>query len=57
MADFAMPGDGIRDFSRHAARIARAGVYDPVIHYEQIIKSLVVDRWKVGDLTKLDEPA
>ena len=34
---FEMPGGGIPGFASHAAAIAKAGVYDLVIHHEQIL--------------------
>jgi acyl-[acyl-carrier-protein] desaturase len=54
---FAMPGTGITDFSRHALAIARAGIYDLVIHYEQILMAVVVRQWRVPDLTGLSAAA
>jgi acyl-[acyl-carrier-protein] desaturase len=52
--DFEMPGVGIVDFSRHAAAIARAGIYDFAIHHEQILVGVVMRRWKIDTLTGLD---
>jgi acyl-[acyl-carrier-protein] desaturase len=52
--DFEMPGVGIIDFSRHAAAIARAGIYDFAIHHEQILVGVVMRRWKVDTVTGLD---
>ena len=40
--DFAMPGTGIPDFDRHAALIARAGIYDLAIHHSQIVVPVVL---------------
>jgi acyl-[acyl-carrier-protein] desaturase len=57
LAEFAMPGTGIPDFRRHAVRIARARIYDPEIHYSQIVKPLVHDRWMIGGLDGLSEEA
>ena len=42
VTDFAMPGTGIPDFDRHAALIARAGIYDLAIHHSQIVVPVVV---------------
>ncbi len=51
---FAMPGTGIPDFDRHAAAIARAGIYDLQIHHEQILAPVVLRQWdaaNIGGLT------
>ncbi|HLI23572.1 MAG TPA: acyl-ACP desaturase [Acidimicrobiales bacterium] len=50
---FAMPGAGIADFSRHASRIAAAGIYDYRVHYEQILLPVVVNHWRIACLTGL----
>jgi acyl-[acyl-carrier-protein] desaturase len=55
--DFEMPGVGIVDFSHHAAAIARAGIYDFVIHHEQILVGVVLRHWKVDTITGLDAEA
>jgi acyl-[acyl-carrier-protein] desaturase len=51
--DFEMPGTGIPSFTRHAAAIARAGIYDLPTHHEQIIVPVVVRHWKVDRLEGL----
>jgi acyl-[acyl-carrier-protein] desaturase len=51
---FAMPGLGIPDFERHAALIARAGIYDLAIHHEQILVPVVLRHWDVENVTGLD---
>jgi acyl-[acyl-carrier-protein] desaturase len=51
--DFEMPGTGIPGFTRHAAAIARAGIYDLPTHHEQIIVPVVVRHWKVDRLEGL----
>lgn len=51
--DFEMPGTGIPNFSRHAAAIARAGIYDFEIHYEQILVAVVLRHWKIETLEGL----
>ena len=38
---FEMPGGGIPGFASHAAAIAKAGVYDLVIHHEQILVPVI----------------
>ena len=52
--DFEMPGVGIIDFAQHAAAIAKAGIYDFPIHFEQILMGVVVRHWKVDTLSGLD---
>lgn len=47
VAEFAMPGVGIPDFPAHARRIARAGIYDLVVHHEQILAPVVLNHWGV----------
>ncbi|HEX9260226.1 MAG TPA: acyl-ACP desaturase [Acidimicrobiales bacterium] len=54
---FAMPGLGIPDFDRHAAAIARAGIYDLLIHHEQILVPVVLRHWAVESLTGLTPEA
>ncbi|HEY2430387.1 MAG TPA: acyl-ACP desaturase [Acidimicrobiales bacterium] len=55
--EFEMPGVGIIDFAAHAAAIARAGIYDFVIHHEQILVGVVLRHWKVDELEGLDPAA
>jgi acyl-[acyl-carrier-protein] desaturase len=54
---FEMPGAGIPGFAAHAAAIAKAGVYDLVIHHEQILVPVVLRQWKIDQLTGLDAEA
>ena len=44
---FEMPGTGIIDFAHHAKAIARAGIYDFNIHYEQILMPVVLRHWNI----------
>jgi acyl-[acyl-carrier-protein] desaturase len=55
--NFAMPGTGIPDFVRHAATIARAGIYDLQIHHSQILVPVVLNQWRVAELTGLSPDA
>lgn len=55
--NFSMPGTGIVDFSRHARTMAALGVYDFSIHYHQIVIPIVLQRWRVADLTGLNPEA
>ena len=54
---FEMPGTGIVDFSHHAKAIARAGIYDFGIHYEQILLPVVLRHWNLEALTGLTPEA
>jgi acyl-[acyl-carrier-protein] desaturase len=51
---FAMPGVGIPDFDRHAALIAKAGIYDLQIHHDQILVPVVMRQWDAANMTGLD---
>jgi acyl-[acyl-carrier-protein] desaturase len=55
--DFEMPGTGIEGFQGHAAAIAAAGIYDFVIHHEQILVPVVLRHWRVADLEGLSPEA
>jgi acyl-[acyl-carrier-protein] desaturase len=50
---FTMPGTGIPDFDRHAAAIARAGIYDLQIHHEQILVPVVLRQWDAANIAGL----
>jgi acyl-[acyl-carrier-protein] desaturase len=54
---FEMPGTGIVDFSHHAKAIARAGIYDFRIHYEQILMPVVLRHWNIAARTGLTPEA
>lgn len=54
--DFAMPGSSIAGFTRKAARIADAGIYDLRIHHDDILWPLL-RYWKIFELTGLDPEA
>ena len=51
--NFAMPGTGIPDFDRHAALIAKAGIYDLQVHHEQILVPVVIRQWDAPNITGL----
>ena len=55
--EFEMPGTGIPNFYEHAKVIAKAGIYDFQIHYEQILVPVVINHWKVEQLTGLTPEA
>ena len=54
---FAMPGTGIPEFARHAAIVARAGVYNLAIHHDQILVPVVLRHWDVANLRGLTDEA
>jgi acyl-[acyl-carrier-protein] desaturase len=55
--DFEMPGTGIVDFADHASAIAKAGIYDLQLHYEQILVPVVLRQWNVESLNGLTPEA
>jgi acyl-[acyl-carrier-protein] desaturase len=55
--NFAMPGTGIPDYERMAREIAKAGIYDLLIHHDQILEPVVMRHWKVTELTGLTPEA
>jgi acyl-[acyl-carrier-protein] desaturase len=55
--NFAMPGTGIPDFAAHSKLIAKAGIYDVVAHYEQILEPVVLRHWGLPDLAGLTPEA
>ena len=54
---FDMPGTGIPDFTAHSHAIARAGIYDFLVHYEQILVPVVLRNWGIEELTGLSSEA
>jgi acyl-[acyl-carrier-protein] desaturase len=50
---FQMPGTGIPDFDRHAALIARAGIYDLQVHHDQILAPVVLRQWDAANIAGL----
>jgi acyl-[acyl-carrier-protein] desaturase len=55
--EFEMPGTGIPGFKRHADAIAKAGLYNLLQHYEQILEPVVLKWWKVESLQGLTAEA
>jgi acyl-[acyl-carrier-protein] desaturase len=54
---FAMPGEGIPDFTAHARVIAAAGIYNLAVHHDQILEPIVVKFWDLPNLTGLTPEA
>jgi acyl-[acyl-carrier-protein] desaturase len=50
---FEMPGIGITNYTRKAAQIAKAGIYDMRIHHDEVIWPLL-RHWGVFELENLD---
>jgi acyl-[acyl-carrier-protein] desaturase len=55
--NFEMPGTGIVDFDRHARAIARAGIYDFMVHHDQILVPVVLRHWAVESRSGLSPEA
>lgn len=55
--EFAMPGTGIPGFAGHARAIAAAGIYDFAAHHDHILQPVVVQHWKLAELTGLSAEA
>ena len=56
VAGFAMPGTGIPAFTRRAAVVARAGIYDLQVHRDEVVAPLL-RWWRVWELDGLDPAA
>jgi acyl-[acyl-carrier-protein] desaturase len=54
---FEMPGTGIPGFAAHAAAIAKAGIYDLVVHHDQILVPVVLRQWGLESITGLNDDA
>ncbi len=54
---FEMPGAGIPDFTAHANAIAAAGIYDLVLHHDQVLVPVVLRHWGVETVEGLDAEA
>jgi acyl-[acyl-carrier-protein] desaturase len=55
--DFEMPGTGIHNFAARAASIARAGIYDLALHYDQVLAPVVLRHWKLEEIEGLSPEA
>ena len=55
--EFEMPGTGIPNFSARAASIARAGIYDLALHYDQVLVPVVLRHWKLEEVEGLSAEA
>ena len=55
--DFEMPGTGIVDFAAHARAIAKTGIYDFLVHHDQVLTPCAIRQWKLADLEGLTPEA
>ena len=55
--DFEMPGVGIPDFATHASAIAKAEIYDFLIHHDEILQPVLIDHWKADKVEGLTAEA
>jgi acyl-[acyl-carrier-protein] desaturase len=55
--NFAMPGTGVADYAKHAARIADAGIYDLNQFVEQIVQPVVIRHWALEKIEGLSSEA
>jgi acyl-[acyl-carrier-protein] desaturase len=55
--EFEMPGTGIHNFAARAASIARAGIYDLALHYDQVLVPVVLRHWKLEEIEGLTPEA
>jgi acyl-[acyl-carrier-protein] desaturase len=53
---FQMPGAGMESFTRKAAQMAKAGIYDLRVHHDDVVWPLLT-HWGVFELTNLDPSA
>jgi acyl-[acyl-carrier-protein] desaturase len=55
--EFEMPGTGIHNFTARARSIARAGIYDPALHYDQVLVPVVLRHWKLEEIEGISPEA
>jgi acyl-[acyl-carrier-protein] desaturase len=54
---FAMPGADMPGFRDKAKAMARAGIYNVRIHVEQVLRPVLENHWKIGELDGLSDEA
>ena len=54
---FSMPGLGIPNFEALSREVAKAGIYDLLIHHDQILEPVIMRHWKLMELTGLSDEA
>jgi acyl-[acyl-carrier-protein] desaturase len=50
---FEMPGSGMENFTRKAAQMAKAGIYDLRVHHDDVLWPLL-NHWRIFELEGLD---
>ena len=54
---FAMPGADMPGFRDKAKAMARAGIYNVRIHLEQVLRPVLENHWRIGELQGLSDEA
>ena len=54
---FSMPGLGIPNFDALSREVAKAGIYDLLIHHDQILEPVIMRHWRLMELTGLSDEA
>ena len=54
---FAMPGADMPGFRDKAKAMARAGIYNVRIHLDQVLRPVLENHWKIGELDGLSDEA
>ena len=54
---FSMPGLGIPNFDALSREVAKVGIYDLLIHHDQILEPVIMRHWKLMELTGLSDEA
>ena len=54
---FSMPGLGIPNFDAMSREVAKVGIYDLLIHHDQILEPVIMRHWKLMELTGLSDEA
>jgi acyl-[acyl-carrier-protein] desaturase len=54
---FSMPGLGIPNFDAMSREVAKVGIYDLLIHHDQILEPVIMRHWKLMEITGLSDEA
>jgi len=57
IVDFQMPGVGMPGFSDKAKAMARAGIYNLRIHLDQVLRPILQQHWRIGEIEGLTDDA
>ena len=55
--NFDMPGSAMEGFKEKARAMAQAGIYNLRIHHDQVLKPILENHWKLGELENLTDEA